>query len=310
MPNYYNTLGVPREATDGDIRKAFRRLARQYHPDLNAGNKDAERKFKDINEAYEVLGDAEKRRKYDRYGDRWQNADRIEEQVRQRTDTTVGGRARRSGGLFAGMEFGPGGSLEDILKGVGESLGRRPGASRAGARTQATAEPEKRRREAAVEVTLREAFTGTQRNITFGSGTGEKRIEVKIPPGVDTGSVVRIAMAGGQELFLNVTVKPHERYKRESANLNIELELPFEDAILGTEAEVDTIDNRRLQLKVPPQSQNGQRIRLAGQGMPVLGNPEKRGDLFVTVRPTLPRSLTGEERELVERLRRLRAQRG
>jgi DnaJ-class molecular chaperone len=286
--DYYNILGVAKNASDKDIRHAYRRLAREHHPDLNPGVKEAERKFKRINEAHQVLSNPDSRKKYDRYGDKWKQADRMQAEHGDVAGSPFGWSSRRGGRAdpFAG--------IDDLLGGYANSFGRR-------GRTAAAT-----RVEGAVDVSLEEAFAGAKRNVTISSGRGDRRIEVTIPPGVNTGSVVRITLKEGQELLLNVTVSPHRRLSRKGDDLFAEVEVPLEDAILGGEVEVRTLKSK-VRLKVPPESQNGQRIRLAGQGMPRLGSAGRRGDLYVSVRPTMPKGLSSEERELVQKLKELRS---
>ena len=272
MANYYDILGVPRGADQKEIRQAFRRLARKYHPDLNPGDEKAERRFKQINEAYEVLSDPDKRKKYDLYGERRKRARRYE--------------ADSGFDLFGG--------LEDLF----DPFRRRAG----------TATATRRRVEAPVTVTLEEAYSGTKRHVTVTARGGELRVEVTIPPGVDTGSVVHISLDKGNDLYLTVKMSPYSAFQRKGNDLYTEVQVPFEDALLGGEAEVRTLKGR-VRLTVPPESQNGQRVRLAGQGMPKLGKPQTRGDMYVILRPVLPKGLTGEERGLIEKFKELRSRR-
>jgi DnaJ-class molecular chaperone len=292
MANYYLTLGVPKGANEKDIKQAYRKLARKYHPDLNPGDAGAEKQFRSINEAYEVLSDPESRKKYDRYGDKWKQAGQYESRFGHGEGSPF--RWRTGTGGF-GDDLGPGsfGGLEDLLGHAGGFGGRR-------GRRAATAT----RLEAPVSVTLEEAFSGSKRMVTFSTGGRQRRIEVTIPPGVDTGSVVRVSPGDGVRLFINVTVEPHARIRRQGKDLNLEVEVPFLDAILGSETEVQTL-NGRVKLKVPPESQNGQRIRLAGRGMPKTGSTGTSGDLYVILRPVLPKNLTDEEKDLLEKFREL-----
>ena len=298
MADYYDILGINKGATEKDIRQAFRGLARKYHPDLNPEDKEAERKFKRINDAYGVLSDAKSRKAYDKYGENWKNADRIEAHYGRYAGAPSGWTStrRRPGG---GVEFGSDmfGGLSDLMGGFGDLAGRR-------GRT-ATAP----KLETDVEIDLEEAFSGTKRIVTITSEGTDRRIEVSIPAGVYTGSVVRIRLAESQELLLNVTVSPNKRFSRNGNDLITEVEIPLEDAILGGEVEVQTLRSK-VHLKVPSESGNGQRVRLAGQGMPKLGSPETCGDLFVVIRPQVPKNLTEEERELFRRLKELRSQKG
>ena len=288
MTDYYNTLGVPNDAEPGDIRQAFRKLARKYHPDLNPGDKDAENRFKEINEAYEVLSDDDSRGKYDVYGDRWKHADEIESQRRSARSAYGfgGGRGRTiyEGDLFAG--------IEDIFGNVG-GFGGFQGAVPT-------------RSEAAVTVSLEDAYRGTTVSANLSTAGQRRRFEVDIPPGVDNGSTVRVSPERGTELLLRVSVTPDRRFRRDGANLYTDAPVPFERAILGGEAEVQTPDGRTIWVKIPHNSQNGRNIRLRGQGMPRLGSPETKGDLYVTLRPQMPETLTDEQYELIVRLDELR----
>lgn len=282
MADYYDVLGVSKTADDKGIRQAYRRLARKYHPDLNPGDESAEKRFKEINEAHEVLSDPEARKKYDTYGDRWKHADQFEAQG----PFTYGGRGA--------ADFGA-----DIFSGFEDILGKAR-SGRAGWASTAS------RLETPVTVSLEDAFYGSVHNVTITSSTGQRRVEVTVPPGVDTGSKVRFTLDGDTEILLKVTVAPHERFERKGADLYMEVQVPFEDAILGGESRVETLTGG-LHVKVPAGTQNGQRIRLARQGMPKLKRPSERGDLYVTVRPDVPKKLSDDERRLLEELRRLRS---
>lgn len=290
MADYYDILGVEKHADEKEIRQAFRRLARNYHPDLNPGDEAAEEKFKSINEAYEVLSELENRRKYDKYGENWRHADQIESQM---GGSSFGWtrRQRRSGGTSGPDPFG---GFGDLFGGLDDIVGR-------GGRT---ATP--RRFETSVEVTLEEAFQGTKRTVTISEAGKDRRIEVSMPAGVDTGSVVRITPGANQELLLNITVAPHRRFKRTGTDLETEVQVPLEVAILGGEVDVSTLTGT-VRLKVPSESQNGQRIRLGGQGMARLGKDDTRGNLFVKLRPVMPKDLTDEQKELVRKLLALRS---
>ena len=296
MADYYNILKIKKNATDAEIRQAFRKLARQYHPDLNPGDDDAEARFKSINEAYEVLSKPDSRRKYDRYGDNWKNADRIEEQRRQYGgspfDTFTSGSRRRTS-----QASDPFANLEDLIGNIGgSSFGGYRGS---GSRSVST--------ETAVAVSLEDAFNGTSVTATLNVRGRERRFEVNIPPGVDTGSVVRISPDSGTHLRFNLTIDPHATFKRTGNNLQTDVDIPFEDAILGGEAEITTIEGKQVWVKIPAESQNGQRIRLRGQGMPKLNNPEERGDLYVTVRPSLPTNLNEDELAIIREYKEMRA---
>lgn len=297
--NYYDVLGIARDAGDKEIRQAYRRLARQYHPDVNPGDAQAEEKFKEINAAHEVLSDAEKRRKYDKYGDRWLHADRIEEAEAQ-------ARARGSGGFhfYTGGDFNPasGGfrlDLEDLLN---SDLFTTPGGFG----------PERRGRprppaEYPAEITLSEAAAGATRLINLPDG---RHLEVKIPAGVDNGSRVHIPAGGSGDgdFYLTVTVMPHPKFERQGKDLYSEIEVPLTDLALGADVTVPTLRSQ-VALTIPPGTQNGRRFRLAGQGIPELNKPQSKGSLYATVKAVLPTDLTPEEIDLFRKLQELRTAR-
>jgi molecular chaperone DnaJ len=326
--DYYNILGVGKTATDKEIKAAFRRLARKYHPDVNPGDKSAEEKFKQVSEAYEVLSDAEKRRKYDQFGDQWQYADRF---------TNAGGQ----GAGYQSYDF------SDIFRGGGQSQSYRFGGAEdlgsifgdlfgLGRNEQQSNAKRVKDIESSIEITLEEAFTGATRLISIqdsipcqtchgmgrvrkipcatcgGTGTysRDKRIEVKIPAGVKTGSRIRIAGQGHDgygatgDLYLAVTVKPHPLFERQENDLLVNINVPLTTAVLGGEVKIPTLKGT-LALKIPAETQNGRVFRLAGQGMPVLGK-DTRGDLKAKVNVVIPTNLSDEEKELFRKLNKTR----
>lgn len=299
--NYYDVLGVARDAGDKDIRQAYRRLARQYHPDVNPGDAQAEEKFKEINAAHEVLSDADKRRKYDKYGDQWLHADRIEEaEAQARSRGGTGGFHFYTGGDFNRSAGGFSFDLEDLIN---SDLFNMPGGDFS---------PERRGRprppaEYPAEITLAEAAEGATRRIDLPDG---RRLEVKIPPGVDNGSRVHIPAGGnsGRDFYLTVTVMPHPKFERQGKNLYSEIEVPLTDLALGAEVTVPTLRGQVV-LTIPPGTQNGRRFRLTGQGIPELNKPQSKGSLYATVKAVLPTDLTPEETELFRQLKELRTAR-
>ncbi|MBW3622431.1 MAG: molecular chaperone DnaJ [Armatimonadetes bacterium] len=367
--DYYKTLGVERTATEKDIKQAYRRLARKYHPDVNPGNKEAEDKFKDVSEAYEVLSDPEKRSKYDQYGQHWEQA----------------ARGGAPGGGFTYQPGGPGGYTYqqgdadfDLGGGFSDFFENLFGGGRAGAggRTATQSRPQTGANlEQELEVTLEEALNGSSRHLSLripetcpeckgsgdkpgarpqtcpdckgsgrirgmgglvqnvcprcggagqvvlepcprcqGQGTVErnKRLEVKIPAGVDTGSKIRLQGEGmpGQrggpsgDLYLVVKLKPHPVFERKGDHLYTEVPVSFPEAALGAEIRVPTLTGKGT-LRIPEGTQSGQQFRIAGQGMPNLKTGQ-RGDEYVKVKVTVPKNLSSQERELVERLADLR----
>ncbi len=300
--DYYEVLGVTRTATDKEIRAAYRKLARQYHPDLNPGNKAAEARFKEIQQAYEVLGNPDSRKKYDQFGAAWEYA----------------GQGPQPGGYRPGpgpqrttetpFDFGDLGADSFDL---GDVLGRVFGGF-GGSRTQ-TRPRRGRDIEQPVTITLEEAYSGTTRLVEVLSEGGEpRRLEVKIPAGVRDGSRVRVAGEGGPgiaggprgDLYLVISVRPHQTFERKGDDLYTDVAVPLTAAALGGEVQVPTLKGR-LALKIPAETQNGRVIRLAGQGMPRLGGTG-HGDIYARVKVVLPSGLSARERELFEELRRLR----
>ncbi len=367
--DYYKTLGVPRAATSAEIKKAYRRLAREFHPDRNPGNKTAETRFKEINEANEVLADTTKRQQYDMLGANWDQVSRG-----AGSGGAAGGAAGYpfgSGGAYAGGDpFGPGGpfagyaagaggaggnvryefqggdaegfsdffrvffggaapgarqsadpttrkttaghkgasAFEDILsrlrtEGAIPAAQRAPSAGGGAAGGQATPRSHSIRHgddvEVEVDVSLEEAFAGSARLIQV----GDRRLEVKVPAGVETGSKIRLRGKAGNgsdagDLYLIVKVRSHPTFVRSGADLTRELPITLGEALLGGEVEVETLRGRVL-LKLPPAMQHGQIFRLAGQGMPRLKG-DGAGDLLTRVKVVLPGKLEGKQRKAAE----------
>ncbi|MDA8188731.1 MAG: J domain-containing protein [Dehalococcoidales bacterium] len=301
--DYYQVLGVSRTADEKEIRQAYRRLARKYHPDVNPGNKEAEARFKEIQRAYDVLSDADKRAKYDKYGENWEQIGEHGGFDPRYAGNPFGGQGQ--GGFQYDYRGAPEGvDLGEIFEKFFGDAGRRATGRRA-RKGQDYDHP--------VEVTLEEAYHGTQRVLQMETPDGRtKRLEVKIPPGVREGSRVRIAGEGGPgasggpagDLFLVVSVKPHSTFERKGDDLHVELAVPLTTAVLGGELRVPTLKGEVV-LKIPPETQNGRIFRLNGQGMPRLGGGGK-GDLYAKVRVVLPTGLSERERELYAELSKLR----
>jgi curved DNA-binding protein len=305
MKDYYNVLGIGRNASEQEIKQAYRRLARKYHPDVNPNNKQAETRFKEINEAYEVLSDKEKRSKYDRFGADWQRYEQVGDAGGFR-GSPYGGAGYQTGG-------GPG-NFADIFEaffGAGTGGGMW-GDSYGGGFEQQTAT---RDIEQSIEISLEEALTGTQRSLQIADGSGMPRtIRVKIPAGADNGTRVRIAGEGRPlgsgrrgDLFLNVKLLPHREFTREGNNLHKQIAVDLYTMLLGGEVRIDTLDGKRLTLTIPPETPNSKMFRLTRQGMPRLNQPDNRGDLYITVQAKLPTSLSAAERDLFLRLRSMRS---
>jgi DnaJ-class molecular chaperone len=311
--DYYSILGVNKNASREEIQKAFRKLARKYHPDVNPDDKTAEDKFKEINEANEVLSDPEKRKKYDamaadyeRYG-RWPGA----EGYSRAGSTSAGGgpqyytvNEEDLNDLFGGES--PFSSFFETYFGGGATTGM-GGRARTTGRARQRAQQPPQDVEYPIDVTLAEAYQGTTRLLELSEADGSsRRLEVKIPAGVDEGSRIRIAGQGTQgtggrgDLYLRVHVLPDPRFTREGTTLRTRVDVPLATAVLGGEVRVPTPDGRQLLLRIPPGTANGKTFRLRGKGMPRLGKPEQRGDLYAEVNVVLPTSLNDEQRRLFE----------
>ena len=321
--DYYSTLGVAKTATEKEIKQAFRKLARKHHPDVNPGDKAAEAKFKEINEAYEVLGDPEKRRKYDELGANWREYERAAAAGQAGPQAGWGapfGAGPPGGGGFRTMTeeemremFGDADPFSDFFHTFfGGSMGgedpRRARSGRARARHGRDVEQE-------IELGLEDAFHGTMRRLSIKHDGHARTVDVRIPAGVGDGSRVRIAGEGEQgsggaqsgDLYLRIRLAPHPRFERKGRDLYTRVDLPLTTAVLGGEADVQTLSGKSLRLKIPPATQNGQRFRLRGHGMPVAGKPDEQGDLYATINVQVPRELTPEQREHFEALKRLEA---
>ncbi|MDX5420706.1 MAG: J domain-containing protein [Hymenobacteraceae bacterium] len=303
--DYYKILGVDKTASQADIKKAYRALAKKYHPDKTKGDTAAEDKFKDISEAYEVLGDAEKRKQYDQLGANWR-------QFQQ--GGFGGGRGQQYGqpgggfggtfyeGDFSDMFGGGGGEgFSDFFQqffggAAGGGYGQRSG--RAAAKGQDY--------EAEMEITLQEAYEGTSRLLNVNN----QQLRITTKPGVADGQVLRIKGKGGPaigggvsgDLYIKVLVKPDPRFERKGDDLYSDLTINLFTAILGGSAQVNTMSGQ-LKLTIPEGTQNGKVLRLRGKGMPVYGKPDQHGNLYVKINVKLPVRLSGEERELFEKLR-------
>jgi DnaJ-class molecular chaperone len=288
--DHYEALGVPRGATAAEIKSAYRKLAKKYHPDFNPGKKDAEDRFKEISQAYDVLSDEEKRKKYDQFGDAWQSAGQ--------GAPPPGWTGRTGGGGFdfggGGFDFeSSGGGFGDILE---ELLGRGGGRGRA---------RKGRDLEAELEVTLDEAHRGTRRGFQIGSRT----VEANIPAGVREGSTLRLRGQGepgsqgrpAGDVLLHIRLKPHPVFRVSGDDLEADLKVSPWEAALGAEVQVPTIEGS-AQLKVPAGAQSGQKLRLRGQGLARSKQRGGRGDQFVRLTVALPATLTPDERRLFEQL--------
>lgn len=327
--DYYALLGVAKTAGEKEIKAAYRKLARKHHPDVNPGNKEAEEKFKDVSEAYEVLSDKEKRAKYDQFGDQWRA-------YSQGGGPSAGGFPSGGAGGFPGgfrVDFGgPSGAgagnvppdLNDFFASLfGGDLGAQTGG---GARRSPfgggnlRTEPQRGQDvEHTLSVSLEEAFYGGTRTLNLSIPTGRydvgnnredavsRRVEVKIPVGIADGQKIRVAgqglpgQAGNGDLFLVVQIAPHSQFERKGDDLTVDVPIPYTAAALGGEAKVPTLKGTPLTMKVPAGTQSGQRFKLGGQGMPRLRG-SGNGDLYARAKITVPKNLSERERELLAEL--------
>ena len=321
--DYYATLGVPRNASQADIKKAFRKLARQHHPDVNKGDAAAEKRFKELSEANEVLSDPEKRKLYDQLGANWQSYQHAGTGSGRPGEPFAGFQGFSAGGPGVRFEyrgdpedlagfsdffrtfFGGGlgfdddprggvrtqtrarsGSIEDLLAGMNLGEARRGNG-------RAAAPPA--RFEADAEVNLEEVASGAKRLLELNG----RRLEVTIPPGVADGQRIRFAnVAAGQDAYVRVMVKPHTTFTRKGADLERELPISLREALLGGEVHLRTLTGR-VALTIPPETQNGRSFRLKGKGLPRFRG-EGHGDLYVKVRVLLPTGLSDEAKESAE----------
>jgi curved DNA-binding protein len=304
--DYYQILGVGRSASEKEIKQAYRRLARQYHPDVNKES-GAEERFKEINEAYQVLGDSEKRQKYDQLGDSWQSwqqrgAPGGFDWSQWTTGRPRSNRAHMDYGDLGDL-FGQGGmgGFSDFFESIFGGTGGPQRSQRRQVRGQDYEQP--------VELTLEESFHGSMRILQRGG----QRLEVRIPQGVKSGSRIRMAGQGGPgpgggpqgDLYLVVDVLPHSDYERKGDDLLRDIEVNVFTAVLGGEVRVPTLDGE-VMLTIPSGTSGGRVFRLRGKGMPKLRNPQEHGDLYVTVHLEVPRDLTDRERDLFVQLSGLR----
>lgn len=315
--DYYKILGVDKNASEKEIKAAYRKLARQYHPDVNPNDPQAEARFKEINEAHEVLSDPEKRAKYEQLGADWQRWQRSGGQPGDfdwsRWTTAPGGeRVYVRYGTPEDLEdlFGDGSPFSDFFSSIfGGMRGSTPGTGGFEGFEYQLRPQRGQDLEHEVEISLAEAYQGTTRLLTKDG----RRLEVKIPPGARTGTRVRMrgeggsGMAGAQpgHLYLKVKVARDPRFERKGDDLHVSVPIDLYTAVLGGEVRVPTLAGD-VKLKIPAGSQNGQTFRLRGKGMPKLRRPGEHGDLYAHLDVRLPTELTPEQRELFEQLRRLR----
>lgn len=312
--DYYKILGVDRNASEKDIKRAYRKLARQFHPDVNPGDEQAEERFKEINEAHEVLSDPDKRSKYDQLGANWQQWQRTGgdpggfDWSQWFSRGTPGGTRVEWSGDLGDLFGGKGASafsdfFQAIFGGMGGAAGTRSSRDPFGQRTARGQDLE-----AQVEITLEEAFHGTSRMLEKDG----HRVRVKIPPGARSSSRIKVAGKGQPgyggppgDLYLNVAISPHPVFRLEGDSLHCTVNVDLITAVLGGEVRVPTLSGE-VSLKIPAGTSGGKTFRLRDKGMPGPGKQKQHGDLLVTTQIEIPRKLDSRERELFEELARLR----
>ena len=296
--DYYKILGIDKSATDAEVKKAYRKLARKYHPDLNPNNKEAELKFKEINEANEVLSHPENRKKYDQYGEDWKHSEEFEKSRRQQQSQSRGGQP----GGFAGFGgFSGGGDYSDFFESMfgGRSTG---GRSR-------TAQAKGGDYNAELHLDLKDVYTTHKRELKING----KNIRLTIPAGVENGQVIKISGMGAEginggpkgDLYIIFTIENRTKFKLDKHNLYYTVDLNLYSALLGGEITVDTFDGK-VKLKVLPGTQNGTKVKLKGKGFPVYKKEGVFGDLYITYQIVIPTNLSEKEKELFKELANLK----
>jgi curved DNA-binding protein len=288
--DYYKILELSKKASDKDIKKAYRKLARKYHPDLNPNDKVAEQKFKEINEANEVLSNLENRKKYDQHGEHWQNAEAYEKAKQQQQYTN-----QEKHGKYSEQDF------SDFFGSMFGGKSSRARGSQAGYRGQDF--------NAELHLDLKDVYTTHKRTLTVNN----KNIRITIPAGVENGQVIKIKGHGGKginggpngDLYIHFSIINLTPYKRDGDNLYSAVDLDLYKALLGGEIMVDTFDGK-VKLKVKPETQNGTKVKLKGKGFPKYKKQGQYGDLYVTYNIKTPSNLSSKEKELYTELAKLR----
>jgi curved DNA-binding protein len=298
--DYYKILEVDKKATEAEIKKAYRKMARKYHPDLNPNDKEAERKFKEINEANEVLSHAENRKKYDEYGENWQHAEQYEK-AKQQGQYSRGGQQGGFGG-FEGGGFGGGGDYSDFFESMfgGRTSGRQRGRSAQFKGQDFTTE---------LHLDLKDVYTTHKRTLNING----KNIRITIPAGVENGQQIKISGMGGEgsgggpkgDLYITFTVENHTNFKLDKHNLYSTVDLDLYTALLGGDITADTFDGK-VKLIVKPGTQNGTKVKLKGKGFPIYKKEGEFGDLYITYQVKIPTDLSEKEKELFTELAKLR----
>ena len=290
--DYYKVLGVDKNASEGDIKNAYRKLARKHHPDLNPDDKEAHKKFQQLNEANEVLSDGEKRKKYDQYGKDWKHAEEYE-------------KARQAQGAhqnFGGFSYNEAQGEDDFSDFFTSMFGR--GGERGNRQTKFRGQDYN----AELKISLREAYETHKQTITVNG----KNIRITIPAGIENGQVIKLREHGGPgvnggpngDLYLTFSIPDDPLFKRQGTDIYTTIDLDLYTALLGGEKNLETFSGK-IKLKVPPETQNGTRIRLKGKGFPVYKKEGQFGDMYITYSVKLPTNLTEKQKELIKELANL-----
>lgn len=295
--DYYKILGIDKKASDSDIKKAYRKLARKYHPDLNPDDKIAETKFKEINEANEVLSDPENRKKYDKYGKDWKHADQLDEQAKQQQQY------QGSSPFGGGSSYGGGNYTEEDFS---DFFGSMFGGGRTGSRSRNFKGQDFNTE---LNLNLKDVYKTHKRTLTING----KNIRLTIPAGVVNGQSIKIKGQGGEgvnggprgDLYIKFNIANHSYFKRDKKNLYSNVDVDLYTAVLGGEVVVNTFDSK-VKLKVKPGTQNGAKAKLKGKGFPVYKKEGAFGDLFITYNVKIPTNLTSKEKELFQELAKLK----
>ena len=297
MIDYYKTLGIDKTATQDDIKKAYRKLARKYHPDMNPNDKTAEQKFKEINEANEVLSNPENRAKYDKYGEHWKYGEEYEKaQQQQRSQGGFGGFEGFGGGNYSEGDYSD--FFRDMFGGRTSGFGRGYGSASGKFKGQDIF--------ADMSLPLREVATAQQRTFTVNG----KNIRITVPAGVYEGLQIKLKGHGYEgynggpngDLYITFHIEPDAQFERNGNDLKTTVNIDLYTAMLGGEVQIDTLSGK-VKMKVAPETQNGTTVRLKGKGFPVYKQEGTFGDLFVTYQVQLPKNLTEQQKALFEQLK-------
>jgi curved DNA-binding protein len=306
--DYYKTLEVSKTATKDEIKKSYKKLARKYHPDVNPNNKEAEEKFKAISEAYEVLSDDEKRKKYDQLGADWKRYEQAGGGAGGFDWSQYAGAGGPGGGRYTQYEgdFG-GGDFSDFFSSIFGSMGGAGGRSHGGRRSSMAFKGQDLTAE--LQMPLAEAFHGGHKTLTVNG----KNLRINIKPGVSDGQTIRLKGQGGPgmngaengDLYITFRISPDSKYTRKGDDLFVDAPVSVYKAALGGEEVVDTLSGK-IKIKIQPETQNGKMLRLKGKGFPVYNHPGQHGDLYIKTVLHLPEKLTDQEKELFRQLAELR----